>query len=61
MRAAFGKAIGTVARVKLHQKIITVRVNKEHLGAAKIALNRGAVKLPTPTRMIIEKGAELVA
>jgi large subunit ribosomal protein L10e len=61
MRAAFGKAIGTVARCRLHQRIITVRVNREHLDAAKIALRRGAVKLPTPTRMIIDKGAELVA
>ena len=61
MRAAFGKAIGTVARVDRGQKIITIRVNKEHLGAAKIALRRGAVKLPTPTRVLFEKGAELVA
>jgi large subunit ribosomal protein L10e len=61
MRQAFGKAVGTVARIRLGQKLITLRVNKEHFKAAKNALRKGAMKLPTPTRLIIEKGAELVA
>ncbi|MEM2976251.1 MAG: 50S ribosomal protein L16, partial [Thermoplasmata archaeon] len=61
MRASFGKAVGTVARVEEGQKLITVRVNREHFLSAKEALRSGAVKLPTPTRIIIEKGAELVA
>jgi large subunit ribosomal protein L10e len=60
MRAAFGKAVGTAARVEVGQRLITVRVNKEHLNVAKLALRRGSTKLPTPTRTIIEKGAELV-
>jgi len=61
MRASFGKPVGTVARIKLGQKLITLRCNKEHFKSAKLALRRGGMKLPTPTRMIIEKGAMLVA
>lgn len=61
MRAAFGKAVGTVARVDVGQKLITVRVNRENFAAAREALRRAAVKLPTPTGVLIEKGAELVS
>jgi len=60
MRAAFGKAVGTAARVDVGQKLITVQVNKQHLATAKKALRRASMKLPTPTHTIIEKGAELV-
>jgi len=60
MRAAFGKPVGTAARVQVGQKLITVQVNKEHLATAKKALRRASMKLPTPTYTIIEKGAELV-
>jgi large subunit ribosomal protein L10e len=60
MRAAFGKPIGTAARVAVGQKLITVNVNREHLATAKKALRRASMKLPTPTHTIIEKGAELV-
>ncbi len=55
MRASFGKAIGTAARVKANQAIIIVNVNAEGLEAAKEALKRGSAKLPIPCRITIEK------
>jgi large subunit ribosomal protein L10e len=55
MRGAFGKPIGTAARVKPNQTIMTVNVNEDGVQAAKEALKRGGAKLPIPCRIIIEK------
>ncbi|MDD2439507.1 MAG: 50S ribosomal protein L16 [Methanosarcinaceae archaeon] len=60
MRAAFGKNVGTAARVKAMQKIFTVSVGKENFELAKKALGHAGQKLPTPCRLVIEKGVELV-
>jgi large subunit ribosomal protein L10e len=61
MRRAFGKAVGTAARVKAGQKIVTVRTTKANIEKAKDALRRAGMKIPTPWRIVIEKGAELLA
>lgn len=55
MRGSFGKAIGTAARVRAQQTLITINVNKEGIEAAKEALKRGSAKLPIPCRIIVEK------
>ena len=55
MRRAFGKPIGTAARVRPNQPIIQVEVNKDGIEIAKEALRRGKAKLPVPCRTIIEK------
>jgi len=55
MRRAFGKPIGTAARVEPNQTIITVNVNANGVETAKEALRRGSAKLPIPCRIIIEK------
>lgn len=55
MRRAFGKPIGTAARVKPNQTIITVNVNEDGIKIAKEALKRGEAKLPVSCRIIIEK------
>lgn len=55
MRGAFGKPIGTAARVKSGQVMIEVGVNEDGIEAAKDALKRGEAKLPIPCRIIIEK------
>lgn len=46
MRKAFGRPIGSAARVRENQKIIEVRVDNENAG--KKALRVAASKLPTP-------------
>ncbi|MDK2789868.1 MAG: large subunit ribosomal protein L10e [Methanothermococcus sp.] len=60
MRLAFGKPVGTAARVKKGQKIITIYVNPDKVQDAKEALRRSAMKLPTACKIEIGKGAELV-
>ncbi len=60
MRAAFGKNVGTAARVKAGQKIFTISVNKENFASAKDALRKAGQKLPTPIRIVVDQGMELV-
>ena len=55
MRRSFGKPIGTAARVRPNQTIITVNVNADDVEVAKEALKRGSAKLPIPCRIVIEK------
>ena len=55
MRRSFGKPIGTAARVRPNQTIITVNVNADGVEVAKEALKRGSAKLPIPCRIVIEK------
>jgi large subunit ribosomal protein L10e len=55
MRGSFGRPIGTAARIKADQTIITIHVNKEGVEAAREALKRGSAKLPIPCRITIEK------
>jgi large subunit ribosomal protein L10e len=55
MRRSFGKPIGTAARVRPDQTIITVRVNADALDLAKESLRRGGAKLPMPSRIVVEK------
>jgi large subunit ribosomal protein L10e len=55
MRAAFGKAIGTAARIKSEQAVLVAYVNENGIDVAKEALKRGRAKLPVPCRIIVEK------
>jgi large subunit ribosomal protein L10e len=60
MRRAFGKPIGTVARVESDQCLIFVKTNPDMVQTAKEALQRGRHKFPCPSKIIVEKGAELL-
>jgi len=55
MKRAFGKPIGSAARVKPDQPVVLVNVNEEGIEVAKEALKRGMAKLPIPSRIVIEK------
>jgi large subunit ribosomal protein L10e len=55
MRRSFGTPIGTAARVRPDQTIITVRVNSDAVELARTCLKRGAAKLPMPCRIVIDK------
>lgn len=61
MRRAFGRAVGTAARVKSGQRILTVGVEEYNFEQAQEALRRARYKLPTPCKVVIDKGEELVA
>lgn len=60
MRAAFGKAVGTAARVQAGTAIMTIRVTPQAFPIAKEALWKASMKLPSPCYMDIEKGEELL-
>ncbi len=60
MRRAFGKPVGRAARVLPGTKILSLWVKPEHFDFAKEALKRAGQKLPTPTKIIVEQGAELL-
>jgi len=55
MKRSFGKPIGTAARVKSKQTVMTINVNEDGIETAKKALKLGSAKLPTPCRITIEK------
>jgi large subunit ribosomal protein L10e len=61
MRAAFGKPIGTAARVHSGQKIMTLETTQNHFATAKLALKRAAIKLPSPCYIEIERGTPSAA
>ena len=48
MRKSFGRTVGTAARVKPGQKLITLRTSEDFLLEAKEALRKSSHKLPTP-------------
>ncbi|MFZ1126770.1 50S ribosomal protein L16 [Methanoregula sp.] len=51
MRLAFGKAVGTAARVEAGQIIFTVFSTAQYLDKIKAAMRNGAHKLPTPSHL----------
>jgi large subunit ribosomal protein L10e len=58
MRRAFGKPIGTAARIKPNQTLMEIDINTNGIETAKTALKRGQAKLPTTCRIIIEKTSD---
>jgi large subunit ribosomal protein L10e len=53
MRLAFGKAVGTAARVMANQMIFTVFSTPQYLDKVKDALRHGGHKLPSPSHLKI--------
>jgi len=53
MRASFGKTVGTAARVKSKQIIISVETFEKNIEFAKNALKKASSKLPTPCNIKI--------
>jgi len=53
MRASFGGAVGTAARVKPNQVIIAVQTLEKNVDFAKEALNKAASKLPSNCKISV--------
>jgi len=51
MRLSFGKAVGSAARVRPGQKVLSIYTLTQNLEKAKDALRHGSHKLPTPSRI----------
>ena len=60
MRCAFGKNVGTAARVKRGQRVISIQFSPEHYLIAKDALRKASMKFPTPCTTTLIRGAEHV-
>ena len=60
MRCAFGKNVGTAARVKRGQRVISLQFTPEHYLVAKDALRKASMKFPTPCTTKLIRGHEHV-
>ena len=60
MRKAFGKPIGTAARVFFGSPIVTIGVNEDGVQVAVDALKRVAMKIPMRTKIVIELSPETI-
>ena len=60
MRASYGKPVGTAARVKQGQVLMTVDTEKDFFAHAKNALRKAGTKVCTPCKIDIVKGSELL-
>ncbi len=59
MRAAFGRPVGTAARV-IHDDVIMIgRTDEAHAHELKEAMKKASIKLPTPCRVLITKGKDI--
>ncbi|HVQ00771.1 MAG TPA: 50S ribosomal protein L16 [Candidatus Thermoplasmatota archaeon] len=60
MRRAYGKPVGTAARVKRNQVLMTIDTTQQFFLPAKEALRKAGMKLSTPCTISVAKGAELL-
>ena len=60
MKYAFGKAVGAAARVREGQTVLTLYVNANHVKFGREALRKASMKLPSPCKIEIIKGLELI-
>lgn len=58
MRCAFGKNVGTAARVKRGQRVISIQVQPAHYLVARDALRKASMKFPTPCTTRLVQGHE---
>jgi large subunit ribosomal protein L10e len=60
MRQAFGKPVGTAARVQDGERVFTIYCDPEDADVAKDALRRAYNKMSPPCRIDVEKGEKLL-
>ena len=54
MRQSFGKPAGNAVQVKVNQRLVMLKVNKENLEVAKLALRKAGLKISTTVKISIE-------
>ncbi|MCL4335848.1 MAG: 50S ribosomal protein L16 [Candidatus Thermoplasmatota archaeon] len=59
MRAAFGRPVGTAARIKANDIIMVGKTTPDKAIILRNALHKASIKLPTPCHIEIAKGKEL--
>ena len=58
MRCAFGKNVGTAARCKRDTTVISISTEAKFFLAAKDALRKASMKIPSPCSTVVVKGHE---
>ena len=54
MKKAYGKPVGTAARLKRGMPILIARVDQEGVETAKVALKRASDKFPVPCKILVK-------
>jgi large subunit ribosomal protein L10e len=60
MRQAFGKPVGTAARISAGERLFTIWCEPDQADVAKDALRRAYNKVGTPCTVTVERGEELL-
>ena len=60
MRQAFGKPVGTAARIGANETVFTCYCNPEDADTVKDAFRRSYNKISPPCRIVVEKGEKLL-
>ena len=60
MRQAFGKIVGTAARIHAGERLFTAYVDVDQAEAVKEAYRRAYNKITPPCRIVVERGEELL-
>jgi len=58
MRLSFGKNVGTAARVKKNDVIVSIHTSAEFYLDARNALRKAGMKFPSPTHIRVARGEE---
>ena len=58
MRLSFGKNVGTAARCKRNDVVVSVHTSPEFYPAARDAMRKAGMKFPSPTTIRVVKGHE---
>ena len=53
MRKSFGKNVGSAARVKAGQRVMTLYITEQHVAKAREAMRKAGHKLPSPIKIKI--------
>jgi large subunit ribosomal protein L10e len=60
MRQAFGKIVGTAARIQAGERLFTAYCDVDQAEAVKEAYRRAYNKITPPCRIVVERGEELL-
>jgi large subunit ribosomal protein L10e len=60
MRQAFGKPVGTAARIDANERLFTLWCDVDQAEAGKEAFRRAYNKVSPPCRVVVERGEELL-
>jgi len=60
MRQAFGKPVGTAARIQTNETVFTCYCDPEDAPVVKDAFRRAYNKISPPCRIVVEKGEQLL-